>query len=436
MNKLARNTLALGTATLIVTAGLSFSANGADPIVARANSSAITASGITQIINSGQCTAESSGPDTSGSGICGTGLGVSQPVAATFNQTASTTLDGKNGKSKADAEIANVGINALTAIDLSNLARDVGTIQTGTILDTLIGTLEPLVLRPLFQSLLTPLLTAVQTNVLTPVLTSLQGALPVAVNVAGVTSTCQAIAGQPTTGNGNVAGLNITVDLPGNNDVVVKVALPTSPNSPVVGSISAQEIVNGLVTSVQATLASTLTATIGSTLTDPLLLPLIGQVNTALLAPLTKALGDALLNPVGQAIKPILDGTFNKQVKAADGSLEVTALDLNVLGNAAKLALGRTKCGPNAAVVVNTPTPTPTPKPTSAVAADDSDAAADAAADADTVADADAAADADVTTTLPATGAPNLLPFWLLGIALLMFGAAVLLNEKRRLNQI
>jgi hypothetical protein len=71
----------------------------------------------------------------------------------------------------------------------------------------------------------------------------------------------------------------------------------------------------------------------------------------------------------------------------------------------------------------------------------DSDSVADGAQadngdDSDTVADADAQADADVTTTLPSTGAPNLLPFWLLGIALLLFGGAVLLNEKRRLNQV
>jgi hypothetical protein len=64
----------------------------------------------------------------------------------------------------------------------------------------------------------------------------------------------------------------------------------------------------------------------------------------------------------------------------------------------------------------------------------DADGAAAAGDDADTVADADAQADADVTTTLPSTGAPNLLPFWLLGIALLLFGAAVLVNEKRRLS--
>jgi hypothetical protein len=67
---------------------------------------------------------------------------------------------------------------------------------------------------------------------------------------------------------------------------------------------------------------------------------------------------------------------------------------------------------------------------------DGADANADNGDDSDTVADADAQADADVTTTLPSTGAPNLLPFWLLGIALLLFGGAVLLNEKRRLNQV
>lgn len=63
-----------------------------------------------------------------------------------------------------------------------------------------------------------------------------------------------------------------------------------------------------------------------------------------------------------------------------------------------------------------------------------SDADANTDANADTIADADAQADADVTTTLPSTGAPNLLPFWLLGIALLLFGGAVLVNERRRLN--
>ncbi len=52
------------------------------------------------------------------------------------------------------------------------------------------------------------------------------------------------------------------------------------------------------------------------------------------------------------------------------------------------------------------------------------------------IADADSAADADASTTLPDAGAGNLLPFFLLGLALLAFGLGVLLNERRRLGGI
>jgi hypothetical protein len=38
--------------------------------------------------------------------------------------------------------------------------------------------------------------------------------------------------------------------------------------------------------------------------------------------------------------------------------------------------------------------------------------------------------------TLPGAGAPNLTPFWLLGLALILFGTAVLVNEKRRLGNL
>ncbi|MET0467612.1 MAG: choice-of-anchor G family protein [Aeromicrobium sp.] len=127
-----------------------------------------------------------------------------------------------------------------------------------------------------------------------------------------------------------------------------------------------------------------------------------------------------------------------------------SALKIDVLSNVATIDLA----GSEAAVLT-----ADAPPPTDAVAGDDSDGPTDsdsdngddgsrddgdsgsdgdAAADAnaDAIADADAQADADVTTTLPSTGAPNLLPFWLLGIALLLFGAAVLVNERRRLGSI
>ena len=449
MNKLARNTLALGTATLIVTAGLSFSANGADKIVAQAESSAITATGLTQILNSNVCRAESTGPANPGAGTCGVGLGISQPAVATFTQTASTDLVGSNGRSTATAEIATTGINALTTIDLSNLGTEVGTIDTGTILDPLVQGLDP-VTKPLFEAILTPLLTAVQANVLTPVLTALQDNLPVSVLINGVTSKCEATAGTTTTGTSSVAGINIVVDLPpGSNDLIIPITLGTGENVPLVGAVGPQALVDGLLDGVEDTLTSSLDDTLGDVLLGPLA-GLIVQVRAALLTPLLDAVGDAILAPVGQAIDPILNGTLNKRTPGADGSLEVTALDLNLLGTAATLDLARVKCGPNSAVVVTTPPPTkttPTPtKSTPTKDSDDSDSQADSDADgttpvnnvddSDTIADADAQADADVTTTLPSTGAPNLLPFWMLGIALLMFGGAVLVNEKRRLNQI
>lgn len=65
----------------------------------------------------------------------------------------------------------------------------------------------------------------------------------------------------------------------------------------------------------------------------------------------------------------------------------------------------------------------------------DTNAAADAnAAAGNNISDADAAADADTSSALPATGAEsNLWPFWLLGLGLVLFGVAAMVNEKRRL---
>jgi len=140
-------------------------------------------------------------------------------------------------------------------------------------------------------------------------------------------------------------------------------------------------------------------------------------------------------------------GTFG--AAAVGDYYRTSALKINVLSSTLNVDLAASE-----AAVVAAPA---TDQAAAAVAADDddsdapadnadsvadADANADANADADadngddsdTVADADAQADADVTTTLPSTGAPNLLPFWLLGIALLLFGGAVLVNEKRRLN--
>lgn len=437
MNKLARNTLALGTATLIVTAGLSFSANGADKVVAQSEASAITATGITGIIDSKVCSVTSTGPATQGSGICGTGLSVSNAAVGAVNQNASTDLNGSNGRSRASAGVAGVTIPGLTAINLANLQGSLANVKTGTILDGVVAGLNDAVLEALFTTALTPLLTQIQNAAITPLTAALQGNLPVAVEIGAVSSECVAVAGGSPTLTSNVANINVRVTLPAPvGDIVIPVSLNTSPNSKLVGPAAPQQLVDGVLTGVKASLTQSLNGVLGP------LAALVSTVQTTLVDGILAQLGPALLAPLGNALAPVLDGTVNKQVTNADGSVEVTALDLKVLTNVATAAIARSKCGPNAAVVATTtptptkPTPTksnptkkPTPEPTDATPVNNVD-------DSDTIADADAQADADVTTTLPSTGAPNLLPFWLLGIALLMFGGAVLVNEKRRLSQI
>ena len=148
MNKLARNTLALGTATLIVTAGLSFSANGADKIVAQGEASAITATGLTQIVDTTECRVESTGAPTNGTGpVCDIGLRT-QGVGV-FGQNAFTGLDGDKGTSTALAAVAPINIPTLKTIDLSTIPTDLSTIDTGTVLDPLIGGLGPVLTQTL-----------------------------------------------------------------------------------------------------------------------------------------------------------------------------------------------------------------------------------------------------------------------------------------------
>ena len=110
---------------------MSFSASGAEPIVAQSEASAVTATGLTDIVDTDECRAESTGPATEGAGRCGTGL--DSQGTGTMNQNASTDLDGDNGTSEADAAVESVDIPTLTTIDLSTLGADVDAIDTGTI---------------------------------------------------------------------------------------------------------------------------------------------------------------------------------------------------------------------------------------------------------------------------------------------------------------
>lgn len=120
-----------------------------------------------------------------------------------------------------------------------------------------------------------------------------------------------------------------------------------------------------------------------------------------------------------------------------------TALRITLLGGeGGDILLANTLAGPNTATEVaddnaNADTNADTVTDADADTVSDADTVAGTDTDGSTtgsIADADSAADADASANLPDAGAPNLLPFFLLGIALLAFGSAVLLNERRRLG--
>lgn len=437
MKKFGRNILAVGLATLLVTAAVSFSANGADPIVAQSKASTLSAQGLFSSLDldSDECAAATTDDSTStGTGNCGTGLNVTGVGAV--NQIANAGVDkDNNGVSEAEASTAATDLgNVLQDIDLTTLAPGLQNISTGTLLD---GVLGPLAQNPLVAAILTPLTDALQ-SALDAALTPLGDALPIKLRLGATESKCTA---DPTgaDGNSSIAGLSVVLDLPGNNDLIIPIDVGTAPNSPIIGyneaakSSAVADIVDGVVTGLQDTLSQSFDGALDG-LADALLVPLKEQ----LLKPLLDAVGPALLEPLGNLLDDtlgVVGGTVNKQTKSADGkAISVQTLQLHLLGDANELNIGDVSCGPNS-VFNDTVDDVAVDDAADDVAADDSDAVADADADADAdaAADADSAADADVTTSLPNTGASaNLLPFWLLGLALVAFGGAVLVNERRR----
>lgn len=186
---------------------------------------------------------------------------------------------------------------------------------------------------------------------------------------------------------------------------------------------------------------------------DALIQPLLAGV-----VPGLQTLGDEVLTPLFEtvladdALAQVLKVTVNNHnpdlygeelveesggvgIAALGDVYSQTAVRIQLLGGeAADLRLANAVVGPSAAVDVADDQAAAQDDGNDDANADGAIADADNDAQADSLADADAAADADVTTTLPSAGAPNLLPFWLLGLGLVLFGAAVLINERRRLT--
>lgn len=179
------------------------------------------------------------------------------------------------------------------------------------------------------------------------------------------------------------------------------------------------------------------------TLLNPLregLVEALGTLDTSALQPLLSALlADDALAQVAQ-IRVNNPDLWDQDLVEGEEPMEGDVFSQTALrillggGTAADIQLANAVVGPANAVDLDDD---------DAVAGDDTDGAAGddtdgAIADSDTdgvdggVGDGGGQGDADVVTSLPNAGAPNLLPFWLLGAGLIAFGGAVLLNERRR----
>ncbi len=427
MKKLGRNTLAVGVATLLVTSAVSFSAQAADEPVAQSEARLVNGAGLFDILNTDECVAITTDDTASeGEGRCGTGLEFA-PLGV-ITQTAEAGVEGGEGVSSAEASTADVTtIDGLADIELADLPGALENISTGTILDDVIEALGPVLgaLEPVLRGLLGAI-----DGVLDPILGAIQTSLPTSVEIGAVNSVCEATPGNAT-GSSSVAGIDIVVEL-GTQEIRVPVQAGTEPNSPLLVS-APRQLVSGILAGVEDSLEQSLGGVLGPVAV------IIEQVRTAIIEEVLSTLEPILLQQLSDALAPVVTGTVNKQVES-DGAIEVTALDLAVLGSNTA-AIGQVSCGPNANFVADDTDADAQADVDADVDADadqDADAQADAIADADAdaqadaIADADAQADADVTTALPNAGAPNLLPFWLLGAGLVLFGAAVLINERRR----
>jgi len=444
MKKLGRNSLALGAATLLVTGAVQFSATAADGDIAQATSSALNTTGLLGILNSQTCEAATANDqDATPTGTCGNGLDYDGVVVTAQNATA-TVDDDNNGQSTAEAGVAPLDVTGLEAIQLSDLDSALASIDTGTILDDVVGALDPVV-----QLVLGPVLDALGDALVDPLLDGVGGSLPVSIEIGAVTASCQA---SPTsaTATTEVAGIDVVIDL-GGQRLVIPMNVGTSPNSPLVGynedamDSAVAEIVNSVVDGLEETLNTSLGGVLGP------LGAVVAGVQDMLLAPVLDALGPALLEPVGNLLDEqlgLVGGTVNVMEDengapvngSTDDVIHATALELHVGLAGTSLAtaeLADVTCGKNLQFVPPATDADADADADAAADADaiaDADAAADADADADAIADADSAADADASAALPDTGAPNLMPFFLLGLALMAFGAAVLVNERRRLG--
>lgn len=303
-----------------------------------ADSSASTGTGsLFNLLDTDACTATA--PSGTGTGRCGDGLSLNNQIAA-FSQNASGP---SNGTSTADASVAPIDITNLgTSLDLTGILDGVFDINTGTVLDDVINSLNAGALKTLLTSLENQLVAPID-DALQQALAAVTDALPLGLQIGAVESNCTATA-EPLSASGtsHVAGLDLLVHL-GNQVIHVPIELGTAPNSNLIVD-APQQLVDGLIAGIEDTLTDSLGGSLSliNVALSQAVQPIVDQLLTALKPNLLQGLSDLL--------EPIISGTVNKQdpvSPSSTGEIEVTALEVKLLGTNV-LDLGRSHCGPNA----------------------------------------------------------------------------------------
>ena len=323
----------------------------ADGSTGEGDASASTGTGaLFNLLDTGACTAKDTASTASGkpTGRCGDGLNLNDQISA-FTQLATAPGD---GTSTAEAHVAPIDIANFKSIDLPGVLDGIENIDTGTVLDDI---LQPLV-GP--GGVLTPGIQALRDAAIAPINSALQQALaplhdaiPLTAEIGAVNSKCVADGTPSADGNATLAGVDIVLPL-GPTQVRVPLLAATTPNSPLVASVPRQAV-NDVVDGLKATFTQSLGGALGP-LND-----LLSTVQSQLTDKIFDALEPTLLSALDDALQPLVAGTANKQVRASNGEIEVTALDLTLLGSQ-NLKLARTHCGPNSRVGAPSPSPTPT----------------------------------------------------------------------------
>lgn len=371
--RMVRGSALLATgAVLALAAGPALAAG----TVAQATASAVvvTIGGMAQDSGTYRVTNDGKRETSSGANRPAISVLAGQPFlnTGTLAQDARTEIRGDNGFSFACAGLAGDGATVASAGDGGsclkpgqNLQLNAANLDLSNLQivksDALMGADQQLqdALAPITDQAVPPL-----QDVLQQVLDQL-GDPGVFLNVGAIQSSCMASPTQAT-GDADLADVAAYATVMDQRVDLVSFPAHPKPNTKIVTNLD--EVAKVIEKALREQFTTAL---------DGALEPLNGAADQVEMMVLNDAL-DQISSQLGPLEDNILDGTLNKQTRTGRNQISVTALDVAVLpaakemvgGDALRLEVGKSTCGPNgrvAAPAVVAPDPTPTPKPTPVV---------------------------------------------------------------------